>query len=285
MNPNNFPHLIRVCGLCSVLIAATPAFAQESSASAAVLAQSVSTSASAQAGGEVSAPASESTAVMSVEVQANQSSSVPVEVVTTTELPSAPISQSPSAPVSTSTAEKSANYYSAWPASYENRIDIDGAPMYALGAGLSYHRILSSHWTLGPRINYHEVGTSQSENSSLDMIHKFSVMGFSGTYYFNGVELSSLYLSAGYEMIYDDVVAKIGSAKSTSTSSLSSGPYAATGYQFRLTKNLLLKLGAIYEHGYAVETKAQSINGGPTEITENQIRANSYVETILGVVF
>lgn len=168
-----------------------------------------------------------------------------------------------------------------------NRIALDIAPLMGAGLGASYERTIYSRWTVGSHVAYYTIDATEKD---LNVKNRITMFGAHGRYFFEDrTDVNSIYLLGGATLANIDAEAKFStSSRSGSASGTSIGPVLGAGYQIvpkSWHQSMIINLGGIFGHGYAVATRAQSINYGPTQINETKAAEAFFLEAKLGFKF
>ncbi|MES3038118.1 MAG: hypothetical protein V4736_09450, partial [Bdellovibrionota bacterium] len=140
--------------------------------------------------------------------------------------------------------------------------------------------------TVGPRITSVNLKNDQATISE----HKILIYGLEGRYFTQNANTDSMYLLGGVVMANVTTQAKFAGTAGGSGSSSSAGPLAGIGYQAMAnglgeTGKVLFNFGALYGHGYTVGAIASSKGGGPTVVSDMEVRSGLFLEASIGMLF
>jgi hypothetical protein len=171
-----------------------------------------------------------------------------------------------------------------------NRVILDAAPLLMNGIGIAYERTFLPRLTAGPYFNMFKITGNSNDAGSATFSNDVSTFGVRARYFLSDeADQNGVYVLGGLGMVKISTQANFKDTVSGENSSSSLGGLLGAGYQFIGTRvghgKMTFNVGGTYATGYAVETQAHSMNGGPTQVDEPKALGSIYVEAGIGYMF
>lgn len=170
-----------------------------------------------------------------------------------------------------------------------SRLSIEFMPFLVKGFGASFEYGFTPQIQMGPFFNIYQMNSedAKSEGSKeAELRYLITTYGIKGRSFLLDVSTESgPYISGGLVLVNVDTEAKIIGTDADKRNSSEAGAMIGAGYQIAGNSGFVVDLGAHYGLGNRIRSRVESVNGGPSKITEQNIEYGLGLDVTLGYMF